>query len=368
MLKATCRECPRAVCAPVGPRTKVTRPSGPKKGPRKGKGKPGKRDKVARSVEDWKITKDKVTFKSKNRDAGTYDDLSWEIKTYKEGVSTLLKYNTKESTALKAKFEWRTKLYSIIEFCDEGTAGYDKDDEVINEIVLGKDWEWLPIEDISEGDIKEFKAETDSENNTLPSFKVVGRYSGVPVQFERGVTTITLKDNTTTEVNVTESYSLDPNMIKFDYVISNYVASESNCSDPKLALEGRFRSKAKAKSYPDKQYLEAVETTDGAGGQFTWAQTADADGTDVSVLSSTAFEIPDDDSDGADPSPHKNEKIFWTFDSDGVPSSIVWDPEVVGVTGASSSGDGADADDMSSAAGKSAVAAFVLTAAACVLA
>merc|ERR1711972_789931 len=137
---------------------------------------------------------------------------------------------------------------------------------------------WSPIEEVIDSDnpdVKTFSAKTEDG-----VFEVIGRYSGKPVDFSKQYSV-----GRSGSSHVTYDYRLEPNKVKFDYIIRDFPFLRNNSM---LALDGRFKSKVKAqKSQSYKNMLKAPKDNESdVGARFTWAETVNVDGIEKPVFSS----------------------------------------------------------------------------------
>ncbi len=128
--------------------------------------------------------------------------------------------------------------------------------------------------------------------------------------------------------------TLTPNSLKIDIVIENFPYT---ATDSSLALESRLKTKFHKEVESDTDEEAAGFTSGesavsfGESGFFSWADTADADGTTINVVTSTILELEDDDDEDekeeGDEETETEEKMFFSFVTKGA-AKIYWDPRV----------------------------------------
>jgi hypothetical protein len=255
---------------------------------------------------DLKFDKDKIEIKSKTKTETCEDYIQFELEAKSDGAEIRLKVDSKikldEEPDVKGKFGFRQKVFRVIEFVDANNDNKVTEDEVLQVLKIGDrdgSGEW--------GDFQ--KSEADGVytfSNTAGWFKLVARYSGDPADFK---------------VNDT-SYTLNPSSVKADYIITGFPYQGNNS---KLAIDGRFKSKAKfrprtekPKASPDGDDEEEFEVSDsedgaGVGAKFMWVKVVKADGQEVPVVASPKAKCSDDDENEEIELGESNYKIVWVF-------------------------------------------------------
>lgn len=231
-----------------------------------------------------------------------------KMETKDDGVEFRLDFKAKTVDA-KSKFHVRQKVFRVIEFEDTNNNSLIDNNETIQVLQVGGKNKWSDIQS---------KLTPDgvyTMNATSTWFTVVARYAGDPVSFT---------------VNST-GYELKPNAIKIDYIINNFPYKGENT---KLAIDGRFKSKAKFHNRESKDNDDDFEIMDeGAteGAKFTWIKTVSADGVEVPVVASPLQKDLGDDETDKPVEGESNYKLIWVFNTTARVKHFVWDPELAGV-------------------------------------
>lgn len=286
------------------------------KGKGKGKGYKEYRCDGPRKVK-FEEKKDGFEIKAGAEEKKCHDELKFKLKL-KDGAEMHLKIYKRGGPGDRSKFEIKQKVYEVIEFQDENDNNIVEADEIVQKLKIGGYNKWSEIK----------YNETDGVHTVDASadwFHIQARYSGYPKELVKS-------ENRT--------YNLHPNAVKVDYIIDGFPYLQD---DTKLAVDGRFRTKAKIygkKKYYSKKgkkvpgkYVEEIElhgnSTEGEGGKFTWARNVTADGNVVAVVSSPTEDAPEDEADKPGKG-EKNKRIVWVFDQAGQVEKFVWDPTLTG--------------------------------------
>mmetsp|Transcript_4538 Transcript_4538/g.8664 ORF Transcript_4538/g.8664 Transcript_4538/m.8664 type:complete len:286 (-) Transcript_4538:92-949(-) len=229
----------------------------------------------------------------------------------------------------KARMTYRLKMYQIIEFEETNGNGYDATDTVIQNFTLGTGYENGAAEEWKQ--LEKYRNETDGQAptgacksfdmaTTANTFVAVGHYCD-----EAGVSFVKYSgkewvDKYNITRNVTLNYKLNPNVIKFDYLINNF-QYKSNKS--KLAITAKLKTKTKFKirklgTVVNRKGFSELDLQSGVGG-FSWKDTINADGEDVKVIMSKleVVEVGED----------SDHTYAFTFDKTGPVKNFIWDPE-----------------------------------------
>lgn len=253
-----------------------------------------------------KTEKEKVEIKTESKEAKCKTKMHLKLETKKnDGIEAKLEFYSKEDK-VKSKFHVRQKVFRVIEFNDNNNNNIVDDDELVQSLSVGSDWEPF-TSNVSNG-VYTISASSDW-------FTIVARYSGSPV---------------TLTVNSTR-YSLDPSAMKMDYIIDGFPYKGNST---KLALDGRFKSKAKFHNKRRKDKYDDFEVRDeGAvqGAKFTWVKTVSADGEEVAVVASSLAEYAGDDEADKASDGEKNYKMLWVFNTTSTPARFEWDPSLQGI-------------------------------------
>lgn len=245
----------------------------------------------------------------------------------------------------KIRFGFDFRAFEIVEFVDKGKKGLDGNDTIVQTYTIGSGMnvgDKKPDKDAAGADrwaendkIKNNSIIPDPENEGCYSYSVhtvkkifaaVARYCKVPqVTFTKDAGREYVDKYNVTR-NLTLSYKLSPNAVKFDFLINEFPFMYRNT---KLAILGKLKTKTKFKvrrigKVVDDKGKDELDV-DGSGG-FSWATTAFADGQTIPVLITSGK----DDNIVGDDSEHS---YAWTFDREGAIKHLIWDPEVVGDMG-----------------------------------
>lgn len=242
------------------------------------------------------------------------DAMNFKLRTKaRDGAEVSVRIHKKEDGG-NARFAFKQKVFQIIEFTDTNDNNIVDDGEVVQQIRIG---------DKNQGGWSNTTVSMDENGvytmqTSAAYFKLIARYSGEPVEF----------------INNGTAYKLNPSAVKIDYIIEGF-PYQSNTS--KLAVDGRFKSKAKmhkrterkepaSNKTPEAEVAEVELRDDGAseGAKFTWIKTMDADGSTVDVVANLATEISGDDEIDKPSVDEKNNKIVWVFDKTGQVDKFVW--------------------------------------------
>lgn len=247
----------------------------------------------------------------------------------------------------KTRFNFDFKIWEVVEFVDSGAPGLDANDTVVQRYTLGAGYHaqgdkppkqdepgfetWEPI---AKMDVKQNDA---SSRFTLDgnctewlvgtqekTFGIVGRYcaqKGVTFTKNAAGTEWVNKYNVTK--NVTLSYKLNPNIIKFDYLVNHFKYKNNNT---KLAISGKMKTKTSFKirhvgRIVNRAGMDELDLNSGRAG-FSWATKVFADGVSVPVIKTDGSkDITGDDEENT---------YYFTFDKVGKVDNFIWDPEMVG--------------------------------------
>lgn len=296
-------------------------------------------NKVGREIE-WDVKKDHIKLKvdADKQDRKDYkghkglkcdNDLDVKIENSgNDGCKTEFSLRTQNGDA-KTRFDFKMRLSEIVEFQDTGPTGWDVNDTVVQTWTIGGEDgdEWVESDEDTDKTVV-----PDPDNKGCYSFGIhteskifaaVGRYCNVPgVKFTKDSGREWVNKYNITR-NLTLSYKLDPNVIKFDYLINKFPYQQD---DTKLAIVGKLKTKSKFKvrhigTVYNAKLEDEIDINGGEGG-FSWATTAHADGEKVNVLMTkgSLTETGDD----------SEHKYVWTFDKVGKIDHFIWDPSVVG--------------------------------------
>lgn len=248
------------------------------------------------------------------------DAMNFKLRTKaRDGAEVSVRIHKKDDGG-HARFSFKQKMFRIIEFNDTNNNNIVDDGEVVQQIRIG---------DKNQGAWGNTTVSMDENGvytlqTSAAYFKVIARYSGEPVEF----------------INNGTAYKLNPSAVKIDYIIESFPYQSSTS---KLAVDGRFKSKAKmhkrreqkepaTTKTPETEVAEVELRDDGAseGAKFTWIKTVDADGVTVDVVATLATETSGDDEVDKPTVGEKNYKIVWVFDKAGQVDKFVWDPTLSG--------------------------------------
>lgn len=256
---------------------------------------------------EYRLEKENNEFKLESEaKAGTQKD---KIKIeFKAGGNDELEFDLKYSTEIgdnETELRFRVKIDKLVEFVENGTEPGFQPGEEIQEVRLG-DIGWKDLVYTTENQVEVITAETMDG-----VFKLIIRYSPTLIN-ER-------------------NFTLTPNSIKFDVLISNF---DFQANNSQLAVETKLKTVAKleykVQSFEEEQGFseQEQEMALDAGeykGYFSWAEIAIADGNTVAVIPSETFDASDEEDDldvGESAS-----KMYFAFNAT-TPSEIVWDPKI----------------------------------------
>lgn len=115
--------------------------------------------------------------------------------------------------------------------------------------------------------------------------------------------------------------------LKIDYAINNFKFMQN---DTKLAVEGRFKSKAKVEYGGKSKMTTEVDT--GSNGKanvgFNWLNSVDVDGVEVDLVESAIASVGTADRDSTSETGEEEFKKYWTINKVGKHKRIVWDPSI----------------------------------------
>jgi hypothetical protein len=267
----------------------------------------------------------KVNAKTRDKEAKCKDDL--EIKFELGGDGAAVRFDYKASAAdAKSKFHVRQNVFRVVEFDDKNSNNVIDEGEEVQTLALDK-WNAITEKSVDQEGEKVYTWKASSEAGW---FKVSTRYAGAPVTY------LALADaGEAKKVN----YELRPSAFKIDYILENFPYKNDGT---KVALDGRFKSKAKFqqkrkkedRKRADNKEEQEIETADdtGMGARFSWITTVSADGTDVPVV---AYDKSDPDEKVAEG--ESNKRLVWVFDTTTKVTKFVWDPELGANEGSSAS-------------------------------
>ncbi len=242
--------------------------------------------------------------KSKLKFGDQEDEIEVEFEV-EDKAEIQLQYKT-ESSSQEAKFKYRVSFEKIIEYVDSTQTGFNGTQDIVSELEF-KQWDPIQytVSNVNGVDVYVITATTSDQ-----VFSLVIRIS----------TSIIDLGNST----------LTPNSVKIDVIINDYNYVNSNSS---LAVKAKIKTESKLEM-DDETVEEAAGFVEGesqvgigllSAGFFSWADTAEADGVTVDVISSTL-----EDSSSEDTDLEENEtsnKLYFSFMATNA-SSIVWDPKV----------------------------------------
>lgn len=301
--------------------------------------------------------------KKKRKGKKCKSEMNMKLKTNSGDAAKVSVELKSENGDAKAKVKFSLKTERIVEFIDANNNGWDANDTIVQVYEIGtgyqaadgtsakKDeagsdpwiertkgkWE-MDAEDAvtAAGKCREFNATTKEG-----VFTIVGRYCPhAGIKFTR-ISGVEYKKNNVT-YNVTLSYELNPNTVKFDFLVNGFNYKNDNT---KLAVLAKLRTKQSFKikhigKVVHNKDLEEVDVDGGAAG-ISWSKKVYADGQEANVIMTS----PDGGCKdaGGDECEHW---YYFTFNKTGKVGSFLWDPEVVTDYG----GQGANANAATSAA------------------
>lgn len=253
---------------------------------------------------------DKVKIESELKTGESKDKIEFEFKS-DDSIEFQLKYKT-ESDSAEIEMKFKVKFKSIVEYLENGTTtGYQKGEEVFKYKLEDQDFDDITYEMVT---VDTVDTHIFSVSTSDGVFTAIIKISG----------SLALDGETT----------LTPNSLKIDIVIENFPYT---AADSSLALESRLKTKFHKEVESDTDEEAAGFTSGesavsfGESGFFSWADTADADGTTIDVVTSTIIKLEDDDDEDeheeGDEETETEEKMFFSFVTKGA-AKIYWDPRV----------------------------------------
>ncbi len=246
---------------------------------------------------------DKVQIKSELKNGENKDKIEFELKQ-DDGVEFKLKYST-ETASNETEMKFKVKFRSIVEYSENNSVVGYQDAEFVSMYKL-KDQSFEPIAYTTGTNLHIFTLTT-----TDGVFTIIAKISG--------------------SISEDGNATLTPNSIKFDVILNNFPYTQSDSS---LALETRLKTEFERKIDADTDEEEAGFGSDetqvgfGTTGFFSWANTADADGTTVEVVTSSIMDLDDDDEKEHDlEEGETTEKLWFSFIATNA-TKIFWDPKV----------------------------------------
>lgn len=220
-----------------------------------------------------------------------------------------LKYAT-EASSTETEMKYRVNFDQLIEFTDDGIAGYqDGNDTMVSSYELDK----------AEWNVIAYSTDTLNGSNV---------YTATATTAD-GIFTLVLK--LSTGITKMNSTIVTPNAIKIDVIINGYNYQGNNTyltlqTDIKTESETEFEEQSDDEEHGFAQDESQIKVSNlNATGFFSWVKTAQADGLTVDVISSYLNSIDDHDDDIEEGERH--DIIFFTFDAQN-PDKIVWDPKI----------------------------------------
>jgi len=243
-------------------------------------------------------------FNSRDRELNSFD-VNFHLFT---GISGLLELflswtNAKDSDTTKTEFKIR--IMSLVEFIESGeTAGYQADEDT-----TVQNWEFI-------GNWNNFVGPVDLESNSegrLQTFSAVTQDGAFEV---RSYVTEALAN-----VNFTSMTQLNPKEIKMDFNVD--FTSYYSQGGTYLALESRIKSGRRITGSESGTWEASevlIDGDDGAGGSFSWVESAQTfGGQNVDIIASALEYLDTDDDDWAE------YRIYFTFDTTEH-TKFFWDP------------------------------------------
>jgi len=253
----------------------------------------------------------KFELRAQRKDKVTKEEIRFKLEGEDHGIDSLFEYKM-DSDSADAASKFRTKIYRLVEFVDEGPAGYDAGDELVQSFNMDN----TDLYSLTQG-------------LTASGQLLDGQQVNVPwstVAYTSGGGSFAAKAYYTEKATIVGASKAEVSMasIKLDFVITNFPFTRD---DTKLAIEGRFKSREKVEE-GGTEVKTKIDTGNGlAAAGFSWATVVEVDGEEVDLIQSAVTQVSASDKDSTT-GDDLEYSTYWTVDKVGQHDLITWDPMI----------------------------------------